>query len=143
MIEISQYQQRRKHLAEKMQRGVAIIPTAPERVRNRDSHYAYRFDSYFYYLTGFQEPGAVLVQIAGDAPKNILFCRDKDMEREVWDGYRYGPEAACEAFGFDEAHSINKLDELLPKLLADQPAVFDAVWARLSASNSLAPATRR
>jgi Xaa-Pro aminopeptidase len=129
MIEISQYQQRRKHLAEKMQRGVAIIPTAPESLRNRDSHYPYRFDSYFYYLTGFQEPGAVLVQIAGAAPKNILFCRDKDMEREIWDGYRYGPEAACEAFGFDEAHSITKLDELLPKLLADQPAVYYGMGA--------------
>ena len=90
----------------------------------------YRFDSYFYYLTGFSEPEAVLVIVAGadeGASKHILFCRDKDLEQEIWDGFRYGPEAAREAFGFDEAYSIFKLDEMLPRLLADQPAVYCAL----------------
>ena len=67
--------QRRLRLAEQMQEGVAIIPTAAERVRNRDAHYPFRYDSYFYYLTGFREPEAVLVVIAGDIPCSILFCR--------------------------------------------------------------------
>ena len=62
--------------------GVAIIPTAPERLRNRDSDYLYRFDSYFYYLCGFPEPEALLVLIAGEKPRSILFCRDKNAERE-------------------------------------------------------------
>ena len=75
----------------------------------------YRFDSYFYYLTGFREPEAVLVVVAGrEAAKSMLFCRERDPEREIWDGFRYGPEAAREAFGFDEAHSIAQLDELVP-----------------------------
>ncbi|MBX9916619.1 MAG: aminopeptidase P N-terminal domain-containing protein, partial [Nitrosomonas sp.] len=127
---------RRQHLASTMQYGIVVIPTAPERLRNRDAHYPYRFDSYFYYLTGFREPEAVLVLVAATdkAPsKHILFCRQKDQEREIWDGFRYGPEAAKTIFGFDEAHPIDQLDELLPKLLADQPAVYtalglDAAW---------------
>jgi Xaa-Pro aminopeptidase len=113
--------------------GIAIVPTAPERIRNRDSDYPYRFDSYFYYLTGFPEPEAVLVLIAGAEPKSILFCREKHPERELWEGFRYGPAAAREAFGFDEAHAFAALDETVPKLVANQPALFyapglDAAW---------------
>ncbi len=104
--------------------GIAVIPTAPERPRNRDSHYPYRFDSYFHYLTGFVEPEAVLVLVAGSAPRSILFCREKNLEREIWDGFRHGPEGAKETFGFDEAHPIAQLDEMLPKLLADQPSLY-------------------
>ena len=124
---------RRARLAALLDSGVAIVPTAPERTRNRDAHYPYRYDSYFYYLTGFGEPDAVLVVIAGATPRSILFCRDKNEEREIWDGYRHGPDAARAAFGFDEAHSISTLDELMPDLLADQPAVHchlgaDTAW---------------
>jgi Xaa-Pro aminopeptidase len=133
MIELKTYQQRRHRLAGQMQAGVAVIPTAPERPRNRDSIYPYRFDSYFHYLTGFGEPEAVLVLVAGEAPKSILFCREKNPEREVWDGFRHGPEAAREAFGFDEAHPIGLLDEMMTKLLADQPSLHfhlgaDSAW---------------
>jgi Xaa-Pro aminopeptidase len=116
--------------------GVAVIPTAPERPRNRDSHYPYRFDSYFHYLTGFVEPEAVLVLVlvaGGSSPRSILFCREKNLEREIWDGFRHGPEGAKEAFGFDEAHPIAQLDDMLPKLLADQPSLnfhlgADSAW---------------
>ncbi len=119
------YQERRSRLASRMGAGVAVIPTAPERPRNRDSLYPYRFDSYFHYLTGFPEPEAVLVLVAeGGGVKSLLFCRDRNEEREIWDGFRYGPEGAREAFGFDEAHSITRLDEMMPGLLADQPYLF-------------------
>ena len=118
------YQQRRLRLAQAMRVGVAVVPTAPERPRNRDSHYPFRFDSYFHYLTGFAEPEAVLVLIAGDAPRSILFCREKHPEREIWDGFRHGPEGAREVFGFDEAYPVEQLDEMLPKLLADQLSLF-------------------
>lgn len=133
MIELSTYQQRRRRLAEQMQAGVAVIPTAPERSRNRDSSYPYRFDSYFHYLTGFGEPEAVLVLVAGEEPKSILFCREKNPEREVWDGFRHGPEAARETFCFDEAYPIAMLDEMMTKLLADQPSLHfhlgaDSAW---------------
>ncbi len=109
--------------------GIAIIPTAPEVARNRDSHYPYRFDSYFYYLTGFKEPEALLVLIAGDVPQSILFCRDKDIEKEIWDGFRFGPEAAKTTFGFDAAFSFKQLDQKLPELISNQPQVFFSLGA--------------
>lgn len=124
---------RRQALASKMGGGVAIVTTAPERIRNRDTHYPYRFDSYFYYLSGFREPEAVLVISAGAKAKSILFCRDKDVEREIWDGFRYGPAGAQASFGFDEAYSISRIDEIMPGLIADQPSIFcrignDPAW---------------
>ncbi|GIX29444.1 MAG: Xaa-Pro aminopeptidase [Burkholderiales bacterium] len=133
MTEISLYRERRERLARHLGRGVAVVPTAPERLRNRDTQYPYRYDSYFYYLTGFTEPEAVLVLVAGDAPRSILFCREKDPEKEVWDGFRYGPEGAREAFGFDEARPIGGLDAAMEELLADRPALFypigqDPAW---------------
>jgi len=124
---------RRARLAASMTSGAAIVPTSPERLRNRDAHYPYRYDSYFYYLSGFPEPEAVLVLLAGATPRSILFCRDKDLEREIWDGFRFGPDAARELFGFDECYSISELDTRMPQLLADQPALYchlgaDTVW---------------
>ncbi len=136
MKTIKHFLRRRERLASAMQSGVAIIPTAPEQLRNRDVHFPYRFDSYFYYLTGFREPDAVLVVVMEPKEKrakHILFCRDKDLEREIWDGFRYGPDLAKEKFGFDEAYSINEIDEKLPELLANQAVVYsalghDAAW---------------
>ncbi|MBI1394574.1 MAG: M24 family metallopeptidase [Betaproteobacteria bacterium] len=124
---------RRARLAAAMGAGVAIVATAPERTRNRDVHHPFRFDSYFYYLTGFQEPESVLVVVAGPEPRTLLFCREKNLEREIWDGYRFGPEQAGEVFRVDEAYEIGQLDDMVPELLADQPAVFvdvgsDAEW---------------
>jgi Xaa-Pro aminopeptidase len=104
--------------------GVAVIPTAPEAMRNSDVDYPYRHDSYFYYLSGFTEPEAVIVLVAGKTPQTILFCREKDVEREIWDGYRYGPEGARENFGFDAAFPIAALDAEMPKLIANAPALF-------------------
>lgn len=138
MIEPRHYIDRRKSLMQAMGAGVAVIPTAPEAARNRDSHYPYRSDSYFYYLTGFTEPEAVLLLVAGEQPKSILFCRDKDMEREIWDGFRHGPEGAQARFGFDEAYSITRLDELAPRFLANQPRLFHAFGAEATWDNRLA-----
>jgi Xaa-Pro aminopeptidase len=115
------YEQRRARLIQQLGEGVALVPTAQEQVRNRDAHYPYRYDSYFYYLTGFPEPDAVLVLVAGARPRSILFCRERDVEREIWDGFRYGPDQACAKFGFDEAYSIADLDKNMAQLLADQP----------------------
>ena len=102
--------------------GIAIIPTSPERQRNRDSDFLYRFDSYFHYLTGFTEPNATLI-ITGDG-QSILFCAPKDVEREIWDGFRLGPTAAPAALGVDAAYSSTELDALLPKLLENKSAVY-------------------
>ena len=131
--DISIYRRRREQLAKAIGAGVAIVPTAPERIRNRDTHYPYRFDSHFYYLTGFAEPEATLVIVAGPSPKTLLFCRQKNEEREVWEGFRYGPQAARERFGFDEAHPSEALDEVMATLLQNQPALLypvgdDPAW---------------
>lgn len=135
------FRQRRLSLLARMNAaggGVALIPTAPERMRNRDTTFPYRADSYFHYLTGFPEPEAVLVLVAGDHPKSLLFCREKDIDKEIWDGFRFGPDGARDAFGFDAAHSISELDAQLAELLADQPALWyslghDSGWdARIS-----------
>jgi Xaa-Pro aminopeptidase len=107
--------------------GIAAIPTAPEALRNADTHYPYRPDSHFYYLAGFPEPEAVVVLIAGAEAgdsRQILFCRDKNPEREIWDGFRYGPDAAREIFGFDEAHPISELAVKLADETCDRPALY-------------------
>jgi len=133
MTDPAPYAQRRAHLLKQMGCGIAVIPTAEEVERNGDTHYAYRHDSSFYYLTGFTEPEAVLVLIASDEPRAILFCREKNLEREIWDGYRLGPDAAREQLGFDAAYPIAQLDEKLTELLGNQPVLFyplgnNAAW---------------
>ena len=133
------YQLRRKKLAEqifaKSGGGIAVVSTAPELARNRDSEFPYRHDSDFYYLTGFEEPGATLVmKVEGDGKgiqiESHLFCRPKDPEREIWDGIRLGPEAAPAVLGLEYAHSNKDLDQKLGELLADQ----DAIYIRLAES---------
>jgi Xaa-Pro aminopeptidase len=117
------YAQRRARVAAAIGRdGIAIIPTAAEHPRNRDSDFLYRHDSYFYYLTGFTEPNAWLV-ITGDG-RSTLFCQPKDLEREIWDGFRLGPDAAPATLGVDAAHAVGELDAQLPKLMENR----DAVW---------------
>ncbi len=117
------YADRRARVAEAIGAdGIALVPTAPERPRNRDSDFPYRHDSYFHYLTGFAEPNAFLV-ITGDG-RSTLFCAPKDLEREIWDGYRLGPAAAPDALGVQAAHSIDELESLLPPLLENREAVW-------------------
>lgn len=126
-MSLNAYRHRRERVLQALGEGVMVIATAPEAVRNRDAHHPYRFDSYFYYLTGFTEPEAVLVLVGGQQPRQILFCREKNQEREIWDGFRHGPEAAREAFGFDAAHAIAELDEQMPHLLENQAALHFAI----------------
>jgi Xaa-Pro aminopeptidase len=127
MHDSSTYQKRRNRLMQKMQSGITVIPTAPEVERNGGTHYPYSYDSYFHYLSGFGEPEAVLVLIAGDSPQSILFCREKNPEREVWDGFRYGPEVAKKEFAFDAAFPIAQVDEKLIELMGNQPALYHPV----------------
>ena len=126
------YQTRRARVAAQIgPRGLAIVPTAPEQRRNRDADFPYRFDSYFHYLCGFAEPGAWLV-ITGNG-KSILFCQPKDLEREIWDGYRLGPQAAPAALGVDEAYAVSELEARLPALLDG----CDSAWYPFATHNGL------
>jgi Xaa-Pro aminopeptidase len=117
------FRARRAELARRIgPNGIAILPTAPEQQRNRDSDFLFRHDSYFYYLCGFTEPHAWLV-VQGNG-QSTLFCNPKDLEREIWDGIRVGPEAAPAVLGVDAAFSVKDLDAQLPGLLDG----CDAVW---------------
>ena len=119
----SLYAKRRATLAAQLGKGgIAIIPTAPEQQRNRDSDFLYRADSYFYYLTGFAEPHGWLV-VTGDG-KTTLFCNAKDLEREIWDGIRLGPQAAPDVLGVSDAFSVAELDAQMPKLLDNRSVVW-------------------
>lgn len=105
--------------------SILILPTAPVRVRSNDTHYPYRQDSDFWYLSGFEEPEAVLVLMPGRRHgESLLFCRERDPAREIWDGARLGPERAGQALGLDDAYPISDLDEILPGLLEGRSRVY-------------------
>lgn len=107
--------------------GVALLPTAPETFRNADVEHPFRADSHFFYLTGFEEPGAWLVLRADG--HSVLFCRPRDPERELWDGIRLGPDAAPALLGVDAARPIGDLESAIPEMLAGQPRVWTAFGA--------------
>jgi len=125
--DIAPFVSRRQRLMARMRAeggGIAILPTAPEAFRNRDAEYPYRHDSDFFYLSGFTEPQAWLVLVAGAEDRALLFCRPRHAEREIWEGRRFGPEAAAAHFGFDDAYPVDALDEVVPPLLLDQPVLY-------------------
>jgi len=129
MITAQEFARRRRDLMATMSKNsIAILTAAPEQVRSRDTYFPYRQDSNFFYLTGFHEPEAVLVLI----PKRpqgqfILFCRERDRSREIWDGRRAGPEGARELYGADDAFPIDDIDEILPGLLEGRDRVYYAL----------------
>lgn len=117
---------RRKQLMRMLDEdAIVVLPAAPPRIRSNDTHYGYRQDSDFWYLTGFPEPEAVLVLVPGRAHgEALLFCRDRDPAREAWDGPRAGTEGAVAAYGFDDAYPIADIDEILPGLLEGRTRVY-------------------
>ncbi|HBO11650.1 MAG TPA: Xaa-Pro aminopeptidase, partial [Halieaceae bacterium] len=105
--------------------SIAVIPSARQQYRNRDSEYPFRQDSDFLYLTGFPEPDAVLVLVPGRRHGQcVIFCRDRDPARELWDGYRAGPEGAVERYGADDAFPVGDIDDILPGLIEGRERVY-------------------
>lgn len=125
-ISAKAYARRRKQLMRMAgDDAILVLPSANELIRSRDTHYPYRQDSDLWYLTGFPEPEAVLVLVPGRKHgETLLFCRERDLEREGWDGPRFGPEGAVHAFGLDDAYPIADLDDILPGLLEGRSRVY-------------------
>lgn len=126
MITPAEFTRRRRQLMRMAgEDAILIVAAAPERVRNNDAHYPYRQDSDFHYLTGFPEPGAVLALVPGrKAGEVILFCRERDPERERWDGPRAGTEGAVGSYGMDDAFPIDDIDDILPGLIEGRRRVY-------------------
>ncbi|MCB1802840.1 MAG: aminopeptidase P N-terminal domain-containing protein, partial [Gammaproteobacteria bacterium] len=125
----AEFKRRRRQLMAMMGAdSIAILPTARETIRNRDVHHPFRADSDFHYLTGFDEPEAVAVLVPDRRHGEfILFCREKDPTKEMWDGYRAGLEGAVKDFGADDAFPITDLDDILPGLLEERSRVYFAM----------------
>ncbi len=126
MIDSREYARRRRQLMRMVGTdAIVVVAAAPERVRNNDAHYPYRQDSDFHYLTGFPEPEAVLALVPGRAAGEvILFCRERDAERERWDGPRAGTEGAVEIHGMHDAFPIDDIDDILPGLIEGRERVY-------------------
>ena len=125
-ISKTEFARRRKNVMGLMEpNSIAIIPSAREQVRSRDTQFAFRQDSDFYYLTGFEEPDAVLVLVPGRRHGQfVMFCRERDPTMELWHGYRAGPEGACEKYQADDAFPVGDIDDILPGLLEGRDRVY-------------------
>ena len=125
-ISKSEFARRRKNLMALMEpNSIAIIPSAREQLRNRDTEYLFRQDSDFYYLSGFTEPDAVLVLVPGRRHgQYVMFCRERDPDMELWNGYRAGPEGVCEKHGTDDAFPVSDIDDILPGLIEGRERVY-------------------
>lgn len=132
------YLARRKKLFKKLKsNSLALIASAPESIRNNDVEHPYRQDSYFYYLTGFVEPNALLVLIKTEKQtESLIFCQKKDKEKEIWDGYRLGVEQAVQALNVDKAYAIDEVDALLPELLANKDCIYRLMQAQPQLNHS-------
>ena len=125
----AEYSRRRKALMAQMEpNSIAILPAAAVAIRNRDVEHVYRQDSDFQYLSGFPEPQAVIVLMPGrEHGEYVLFCRERNAERELWDGLRAGQEGAIRDFGADDAFPITDIDDILPGLIEGRDRVYSAM----------------
>lgn len=123
-FDMSVFKERRSELASRAQGSAIILPAAPDYVRNNDVHHAYRQDSNFFYLTGFEEQESILVIRPGQTPETVMFVRPKDVERETWDGFRYGPEGAAREFGIDKTYLISDFGKVIGDLLKPVDRVY-------------------
>ena len=128
-IPLREFAQRRQRLIEQMAPdSIAIVSAAPERTRSRDTQHPYRQDSDFHYLTGFDEPHAVLALIPGrEHGESVLFCKERDPAKELWDGLLLGPDGAVSTLGMDDAFPISDIDDILPGLIEGRSRVYYSI----------------
>ena len=128
-IDKREFARRRRRLMEQLDpNSIAIVPSASQQIRNRDVEFPFRQDSDFYYLSGFAEPDSVLVLLPGrQHGEYIVFCRERDSQMELWNGYRAGPEGVCQHYGADDAFPIGDIDDILPGLIEGRERVYYAM----------------
>lgn len=118
------FKERRQKLASQIKGSALIVASHPEHIRNHDVGYPYRQDTNFYYLTGFEEPESIFIFRPGQTPETVMFVRKKDLERETWDGFRFGPELTEKEFAIDKAYHIDDFAKVAPGLLKDIPQLY-------------------
>lgn len=122
------FAERRKRLGSLIPGSAIVLPAWPEQIRNHDGHYRYRPESSLMYLSGFDEPGSCLVFRPGQNPETVMFVREKNIERETWDGFRFGPEGAKKVFGYDEVFTMDQFAEVAPGLLKDCEKIYYSLF---------------
>ncbi|MFV8256778.1 aminopeptidase P family protein [Bdellovibrio bacteriovorus] len=118
------FSERRKKAGEQIPGGALVVASHPEYIRNHDCHFPYRQDSNLFYLTGWEEPESVLIHRPGLTPETVMFVRRRDVERETWDGFRYGPEGCEREFKIDKAYPFDELTKVAPQLLKEVDRVY-------------------
>jgi Xaa-Pro aminopeptidase len=127
-INVEFYKARRRRVAQMIPNGALVLPAWPEYIRNADAHHNYRVESNLYYLTGFEEPESALIFRPGRTPETVMFVRTKDVERETWDGFRFGVEGAREVFGFDQTYPIEEFERVAPELLRGSERIYHSLF---------------
>nr|BFD65226.1 Xaa-Pro aminopeptidase [Bdellovibrio sp. HAGR004] len=118
------FAERRRKAGEQIPGAALVVTSHPEYIRNHDCHFPYRQDSNLFYLTGWEEPESVLVYRPGLKPETVMFVRRRDVERETWDGFRYGPEGCEREFKVDKAYPIDEFSKVAPQLLKEVDRVY-------------------
>ncbi len=124
IYDMSIFAERRKKIGQEIQGGALVVASHPELIRNHDVHFPYRQDSNLFYLTGWEEPDSILVYRPGLKPETVMFTRRKDVERETWDGFRYGPEGCESEFKIDKCYPIDEFQKVAPQLLKEVDRVY-------------------
>jgi len=127
-INVEIFKNRRRHLAQLIPNCALVLPAWPEYIRNADGHHNYRPESSLYYLTGFEEPESVLVFRPGRTPETVMFVRQKNVERETWDGFRFGLEGAKDVFAYDQTYDIHDFEKVAPELLRGSDRVYYSMF---------------
>ncbi len=132
---ISIFKERRDRVIPELNGSALIVAAHPEKIRNHDVSFAYRQDSNFYYLTGFEEPHSILIIRPGQTPETVMFVRPRDRDRETWDGFRFGPEGVEKSFGIDKAYPISEFPQVAPQLLKGFTSVHYRIRKNYEADN--------
>lgn len=137
IFDMNIFAERRKKLAEQVPGAAIVVAAHPEQIRNHDVGHPYRQDSNLFYLTGFEEPESFLVIRPGLSPESVMFVRRRDLERETWDGFRYGPEGVEREFKIDKVYPIDEFEKVVPSLLKEVDKIYYRLYKNPAADTTI------